>query len=150
MKKLFIFYDASCPFCRWCREWVSAQPKYLAVEFHPHGDPAVQAAFPDLAGQAPEENLVVFSDTGLVYLGDQAWIMILWALRDWRAWSLRLGEPAMRPLARRFWGLLHQHRGKLGWFLRAPTGRAAEQLAGDPPQVGDLCSLEPEMETPHG
>lgn len=112
MKTLHIFFDDRCDFCRRCRAWAERQPAYLELRFHPLHDERTHVAFPDLQTHHTDDNLVVFSDTGLVYLDEDAWITILWALRDWREWSYRLSRPTLRPMARKFWQwvTLHRHR----------------------------------------
>ena len=59
----------------------------------------------------------VISDTGLIYTGDDAWITVLWALKDWRDWANRLEQPALRPLARRFWQVISQNRHALSALI---------------------------------
>jgi predicted DCC family thiol-disulfide oxidoreductase YuxK len=110
MKTLHIFHDDRCDFCRRCRAWTEHQPAYLELRFHPVHAKETHARFPDLRGFRTENNLVVFSDTGLVYLDEDAWITILWALRDWREWSYRLSRPTLRPAAQKFWQWVTQNR----------------------------------------
>ena len=49
--------------------------------------------------------LVVVDDSGGVYRNGSAWIMCLYALREYREWSLRLATPALFPLARQAFAL---------------------------------------------
>ncbi len=110
MKKLIVFYDNHCDLCRRSRRWVETQPVYLPIRFQPLHSTKTRRAFPDLERFSPEKDLVVFTDEGAVYQGTNAWIMVLWALKDWREWSFRLSRPGWRPLARRFWNWISTHR----------------------------------------
>lgn len=39
-------------------------------------------------------------DDGSLWQGAGAWVILLWALREYREWSLRLASPAMQQIAR--------------------------------------------------
>lgn len=43
---------------------------------------------------------MVIGDNGGVYFGDHAWIMCLYALREYRATAKRLSSPMLQVLAR--------------------------------------------------
>jgi hypothetical protein len=46
--------------------------------------------------------------------------MVLWALREYREWSLRLAQPALLPFAAGFCGLISNNRQALsGWLGNA-------------------------------
>jgi len=57
------------------------------------------------------------SDEGGVYREGDAWLMCLYALEEYREWSLRLSEPALRPLARQAFSLLSRSRGAVSRWL---------------------------------
>ena len=103
MKKLYVLYDAECGICQRCRVWLIRQRAYFELHFIPLQSSEVAWRFPGLK-EWPEldlrEKLVVIGDEGAVYQGQSAWIMCLYALRDYREWSLRLADPALLPLAR--------------------------------------------------
>ena len=70
------------------------------------------------------------SDEGGVYRGPQAWIMCLYALRDYREWSQRLAHPALLPWARRVCELLSENRFRVSrWFDNLSASQLAEKLA---------------------
>jgi len=77
-------------------------------------------------GGTPTE-LIVISDLGGVYRGAEAWIMCLYALVDYREWSLRLARPALLPLARRVFEWVGDSRADISRRLRlaAEETRAA-------------------------
>jgi predicted DCC family thiol-disulfide oxidoreductase YuxK len=146
MNRIFVFYDDRCPLCQRARSWAITQPAFLPVEFWPlHGD-HTRERFPDLGRFDANGELVVFSDDGRVYLGVNAWIVVLWALREWRTWSLRLAQPGWKPFARRFWRWVSLHRfdrlpGRLG---REEVLRGVLENLGP----GDFCAPPPRPASP--
>ena len=131
MKTLTVLYDTSCGFCVSCRRWLDDQPAYLPLQFLPTRSRAAAELFPELCAGADE--LVVVSDEGFVYRGGSAWIMCLWALRDFRPWALRLSTPALLPLARQAFELLSRNRKSISRRLGLlPEGRLTEMLQDVP------------------
>jgi predicted DCC family thiol-disulfide oxidoreductase YuxK len=131
MKRLFILFDGECSLCGRCREWLARQPAFLELEFVPFQSPEARERFPGIEALHPEEQLLVVSDEGAVYRGPQAWIMCLYALREYRAWSQRLAHPALLPWARRVCELLSENRLQVSrlvaqasclWGVRASPG----------------------------
>ena len=114
MRTLTVLYDARCNLCRGIRSWLEAQPAYVALEFVPAGSREARRRFPELDHAVTTEELTVISDEGAVYVEANAWVMCLWALRDYRAWSLRLSTPDMLPLARRVVVWVARNRFRLG------------------------------------
>ena len=57
------------------------------------------------------------SDNGQVWLGDHAFIMCLWALRDYRRWARRLSSPLLRPVARQAFAALSSNRHNVSALL---------------------------------
>jgi predicted DCC family thiol-disulfide oxidoreductase YuxK len=117
MNRLYVFYDGECALCRRCREWLASQPAYLELQFHPFQSEAARRLCPELPRFQPSERLIVLADNGAVYAGESAWLMCLYALRDYRRWSLRLASPALRPLAQRICVLVSHNRIKLSHAL---------------------------------
>jgi predicted DCC family thiol-disulfide oxidoreductase YuxK len=116
MKRLTVLYDASCGFCVRCCDWLRQQPQLVPLAFVPSRSVEARALFPKLSpGDADE--LVVVNAGGGVYRGDRAYIMCLYALRDYRDWSYRLAEPALRPIARKAFGWLSHNRRDLSRLL---------------------------------
>jgi hypothetical protein len=66
------------------------------------------------------EELIVVSDAGDVWVGPAAFIICLWALRDWRDWSYTLSGPTLLPLAARFFHMISARRRRIGALL-GPT-----------------------------
>ncbi len=115
MKKLTVLYDNRCEFCRRCSRWLGLQEKFLELELLPYDSAQVPERFPGL--ELDGNDLVVVSDEGDVYIGSQAFIMCLWALQDYREWSVRLSSPVLLPLARKAFNLLSLNRGWLSSVL---------------------------------
>ena len=103
MRKLTVYYDARCGLCCATREWLARQRQLVKIECVP--------------AQEPGAELTVIADTGDVWEGDSAWIVVLWALRDYRRWSIRLASPSMLPLARAMFVKLSEYRGTLSCRL---------------------------------
>jgi predicted DCC family thiol-disulfide oxidoreductase YuxK len=121
MKKLYILYDAQCGLCTWARQWMLRQPGFLALEFVPAGSATSASKFPGLEKLGKPEELIVIDDTGGIYRDGDAWVMCLYALREYREWSLRLARPALLPLARSAFQLLSKNRLALSRFLDLRT-----------------------------
>lgn len=99
MTRLTVFYDARCGLCCAVRDWIGRQRQLVPVECRPK--------------PASMEELVVVADTGEVWAGDTAWLMVLWALVEYREWSYRLATPVLLPGARVLFAQLSQYRGSL-------------------------------------
>jgi predicted DCC family thiol-disulfide oxidoreductase YuxK len=140
MRHLTVLYDARCGFCGRCREWLEGQPKLLAMEFIPAGSRHARDRFPTLAHPDPPEELVVIDDEGGVYRGADAWILCLYALEDYRAWSVRLARPRLRPLARQAFEWLSRNRKALSSRLGlVPDETIAAQLE---PMPAPSCGID--------
>jgi predicted DCC family thiol-disulfide oxidoreductase YuxK len=108
--RLTVHYDARCGLCCALRQWIATQPQIVPVDCRP-ADP-------------PAEELVVSADSGEVWRGDGAWLMVLWALSEYRTWAYRLASPLLRPAARQAFALLSRYRGTLSCQLNLrPDGR---------------------------
>lgn len=77
------------------------------------------------------DELVVVADTGEVWSGDASWLMVLWALDEYRAWALRFASPTLLPFAKRLFKTVSGYRGELSCRLglapepSAQNGRAS-------------------------
>jgi predicted DCC family thiol-disulfide oxidoreductase YuxK len=138
MKQLTVLYDASCALCVRCRDFLAATPAFVPMELL-----ACQSAEArDRFGAVPwlGEELVVASDEGDVWAGAAAFLVCLWALRDYREWSYRLSSPELAVLAERFFVALSAQRSRIASLLVASAGRRRESgqmFCRD----GDQCQL---------
>ncbi|HQR40384.1 MAG TPA: DCC1-like thiol-disulfide oxidoreductase family protein [Blastocatellia bacterium] len=117
MRRLYVLYDPSCGLCSRVRRWVEAQPAFIEMEFMPATSTKAARWFPTLASRGEPEELVVVGDDGSVYRDGAAWIMCLYGLEEFRAWSYRLSRPAVLPLAREAFNLLSHNRRKISHWL---------------------------------
>ncbi len=133
MKRLYVIYDGQCHFCRRCRVWLDRQPAYVPLTFIPLQWPEVSCRFPGIERLQPDKEIVVISDTGDVWQGGAAWVMCLWALREYREWSQRLANPVLLPFARRACALVSEHRQQFSrWLEEESADRLRERLAALP------------------
>ena len=85
--------------------------------FIPKGSAWALRLFPDLSSPDAVDDLVVVSDDGGVYREARAWIMCLYALEEYREWSVRLAQPLFFPLARQTFALISTGRRRLSAWL---------------------------------
>jgi predicted DCC family thiol-disulfide oxidoreductase YuxK len=118
-----ILYDAACGLCTFARDWIRKQSSLVGIEFVAAGSTQAQRAFPQIS---PGE-LTVVADTGEVGLGNHAWIVCLWALRDYRDLAFRLTSPALLLMSREAFVAVSRNRLALSSMLRLRNGREIEQ-----------------------
>jgi predicted DCC family thiol-disulfide oxidoreductase YuxK len=122
VKYLYVYYDARCGICCRAKDWLTRQPAYVPLRLVP--------------AEVGAEELTVVSDAGEVYRGDKAWLMVLWALCEYRSVARRLASPTLRPFAREAFRLVSASRQKLsGWLGLVSEAKLKETLA--PPSVGE-------------
>lgn len=130
MKQLFILYDAQCELCCRIRVWLGRQPAYLPLVWLPLQAEEVGCRFPGIERLRPHEQLLVINDQGEVWSGERAWITVLWALREYRPWAMRLAAPALRPFARRVCEAVSRNRHLISrWMQRETHNALREKLA---------------------
>src|SRR5437879_3746600 len=96
MQTLYVMYHPHCGLCTEIRDWLGKQPAYVRFRLLPSDSEAARQKFPTL----PPGELAVVSDAGQVWLGDRAFLLCLWALREYRGWARKLASPMLRPMAR--------------------------------------------------
>lgn len=108
MTSLTILYDATCALCVRCRDFLAQSATFVPLELLSSQSPGARERF----GEVPwlGEELVVVSNEGDVWIGPAAFLVCLWALRDWREWSYRISGEAFAPLAERFFVALSSNR----------------------------------------
>lgn len=140
MKRLYVLYDANCGLCSRVRRWVESQPAYLELEFVAAGSSRALRWFPTLSRSDPPDELVVVGDDGGVYREDGSWIMVLYALEEYRDLSLRLSRPWLLPYARQAFGLLTENRRTLSKWLGLVSDRDLVDALQSRPTPG--CALQ--------
>ena len=109
MSTLTVFYDERCGLCSAVVAWVARQRQIVPVVCTPKDE-----------GQ---DDLVVVADTGERWQGDDAWVMVLWALAGYRSWAYRLASPVVRSTARALFATLSAYRGSISCVLGLPAGK---------------------------
>ena len=128
MQKLYVLYDPKCELCCRLSGWLQVQQSWIGLEVIPAGSETARKMFPELEQIATQNDLAVISDEGAVYLNDRAWIMVLYALEEYRDWAARLTHPLLMPLARQAYAALSRNRYVFSrWLsLADPEAIAAE------------------------
>jgi predicted DCC family thiol-disulfide oxidoreductase YuxK len=101
--RLTLDYDARCGLCCALRDWIGRQRQLVPVECRPKTEAT--------------DDLVVTADSGEVWRGDEAWLMVLWALSAYRHWAYRLASPLLLPTARAVFAQLSNYRGAISCHL---------------------------------
>jgi predicted DCC family thiol-disulfide oxidoreductase YuxK len=115
MKSLTVFYDDACALCLRCRDWLKGEPQIVRLALTPNG--ALAARHPTLAPYAKGSDLVVIDDDGNYWVGDAAFLTILFALERYRSVAKRLASPSLRPYARRFFEAVSSNRAALSSLM---------------------------------
>ncbi|MEM7391025.1 MAG: DCC1-like thiol-disulfide oxidoreductase family protein [Verrucomicrobiota bacterium] len=118
LHRLYVFYDAECALCRRCRKWLEVQATYIPLHLVAFQSDLGPKLFPDMASFHPAEQLLVIGDNGDVYQGSGAWIMCLYALKEFRGLSLKLAQPGWRHLAKKLVSQVSVNRASLSKFFR--------------------------------
>ncbi len=103
--ELTVFVDGDCPLCRRVADWLLRQPTFVTLHVRRAQSAAGTAACPLSLDQLLEKVTVTASD-GAVYRGTKAWLVCLWALRNWRGFAMRLAGPRLLPWANRLFALV--------------------------------------------
>src|SRR5215471_1221674 len=113
MRELTVLYDPQCGLCRRAQAWLLGKPKYVDLVFVPACSDEARRRYPQLNHDLSLTDLTVISDAGAVYCGPKAWLMCLWALRQYREWAIRLSSPELLPTAKRVISTISQNRYQL-------------------------------------
>jgi len=114
-KTLTVLFDPACSLCQRCRSWMLGQPALVEVRFVACTGQEARARYGDIPWLGDE--LVVVGDDRQVWAGPAAFLVCLWALEDWRAWSYRLSGSAFAPLAERFFHFVSGNRRTIASFF---------------------------------
>ena len=128
MQKLYVLYDPKCELCIRLKNWLLVQRSWIGLAVVEIGSEKAKRLFPELDQIATKNDLAVISDEGEVYLNDRAWIMVLYAMVDYRDWAARLTHPLLLPLARQAFAALSKNRLVLSRWLSAAN---PEAIAGE-------------------
>jgi predicted DCC family thiol-disulfide oxidoreductase YuxK len=120
---LTIVYDPTCGLCTAAKDWLRKQEPLVGLDFVSEGWSTARHAF----SQLPPGELAVVADTGEFWLGNHAWIICLWALRDYRDLAFRLTSPGLERLACEAFSLVSRNRSALSSLLKLHGEREMEQ-----------------------
>lgn len=126
MKCLYVLYDSQCELCVRCRDWLMKQVALVPLVFVALRSEEMRKRFPGIDVLKPSKQLLVISDRGSAYRGAYAWIMCLWALRNYRDHAHRMSHPVLLPFAQIVCELLSRNRFYLSdaLFRQAPSNTA--------------------------
>jgi predicted DCC family thiol-disulfide oxidoreductase YuxK len=119
ISKITVLFDAQCGFCCRCKDWMLCQSRFLDIEFIPKDSIWARSRYPHI--DSAEDELLVIDDAGGLYRGPAAFLMCLYALVEYRGWSLRLSTPALMPLARKAFELVSTRRHHINEWLGLET-----------------------------
>ena len=120
---LTILYDADCGLCTRAKEWLRTQAPLVALDFLATGSSEARRRFPQL----PAGELAVVANTGDVWFGNHAWVVCLWALKDYRDFAFRLTSRLLLLMAREAFTFVSKNRLALSTMLRLRSDRQLEQ-----------------------
>jgi len=140
MTKLYVVYDPKCELCCRLKNWILVQRSWIGLAVVEQGSEKAKRLFPELERIATKDDLAVISDEGAVYLNDRAWIMVLYAMVEYRDWAARLTHPLLMPLARQAFAALSKNRHFISSMLRAED---PEAIAGELRKVElEPCAIQ--------
>jgi len=128
MEKLYVLYDPKCELCCRLKNWILVQRSWIGLALVEQGSEKAKRLFPELGRIAGKEDLAVISDEGAVYLNDHAWIMVMYAMVEYREWAARLTHPLLMPLARQAFAALSKNRH---WLSKMLSADDPETIAGE-------------------
>jgi len=128
VQKLYVLYDPKCELCCRLKNWILIQRSWIGIAVIEAGSEKAKRLFPELEEIATKDDLAVISDEGAVYLNDRAWIMVLYAMVEYRDWAARLTHPLLMPLARQAFAALSKNRHSISSWL---SSEDPEAIAGE-------------------
>jgi predicted DCC family thiol-disulfide oxidoreductase YuxK len=141
MEKIYVLYDPKCELCCRLKTWILVQRSWIGIAVVEQGSEKAKRLFPDLERIATREDLAVISDEGAVYLNDRAWIMVMYAMVEYRDWASRLTHPLLMPLARQAFAALSRNRH---WLSKMLSSENPEAVAVELRKVElEPCALTP-------
>ncbi len=122
LERVWILYDSSCGLCTEVKDWIQRQVPMVAIGFVAGGSVEALRRFPGV----PAGDLAVVGNTGEVWLGNSAWIVCLWALRDYRDLAVRLSNPLLIMMAREAFGVVSKNRAAVSQMMGLKSEREIE------------------------
>ncbi|MEU6732038.1 thiol-disulfide oxidoreductase DCC family protein [Streptomyces physcomitrii] len=123
VRGLTVLYDPDCSLCAHLSRWLRRQRQLVPLELLPAASPEARRRYPGLDHRATLDEITVVGDSGQVYTGTAAWVVVLWALSEYRELAHRMSSPTGARFAR-------------GAVLAAAKWRAAQLPARAPVRGG--------------
>lgn len=101
VRRLTVLYDTECPLCTFAHNWLAKQRQLVPLEFVPAGSQEARERYPELDHAATLTDITVIGDGGQLYRDSAAWVVCMWALREYRATAHRMATPAGMKVAKR-------------------------------------------------
>ena len=120
---LTVFYDPGCGVCCRFRRWLESQALWLPVEFMGFREKEAEVLMPGLLDLGADRECIVLADDGHWWQGADAWLVCLWATREYRLWSSRLAAPVFRPVLLKVVDAVSSNRLKLSSLLGFSSDR---------------------------
>lgn len=139
LRGLTVLTDPACRLCRFVAGWIAGQRQLVPVALVPVGSAEARRRFPELDHDgATRREITVVGDGGQVYTGQNAWVVVLWALADHRALAHRMSTPTGRRLARAaLLGVAMYREGANTHHPGAPRHPRSYSLPLGPPRTPD-------------
>ncbi|WP_327661900.1 MULTISPECIES: thiol-disulfide oxidoreductase DCC family protein [unclassified Streptomyces] len=100
VRRLTVLYDTECPLCTFAHNWLAKQRQLVPLEFVPAGSQEARQRYPELDHAATLTDITVIGDGGQLYRDSAAWVVCMWALREYRATAHRMSTPAGMKIAK--------------------------------------------------
>lgn len=128
---LIVVFDDRCGLCQRCCQWLASQAQLVPIEFAAASNPLV---IEWLGADVPVgDELVVVGDNGHLWVGPDAFVTCLWALRDRRTLARALQKPGLRVMAKHVFHGISSGRSVISSVVGPP--------AGDPNCADGSCSV---------
>jgi hypothetical protein len=79
------------------RRWIESETKYVAIDIVPAGRADVAGILPGVDPATLDGRLTAVDDEGNLWRDGAAELLVLWALRRYRARALKIGHPSRLP-----------------------------------------------------
>lgn len=127
---LVVFYDALCPVCVRCKEWLESSRQRVPLSLHDCRGPLARALAAELPWLGRE--LVVVNERGEVWIGPHAFVACLWALEGWRWLAELVSLELLWPMGEVVFELVSEHRGAFASLLGASPCHDGHQCGAHP------------------
>ena len=118
------FYDAQCGMCTKARNRLSAEPTHLDVEFVAlQSDTAKELLGTHYDEKQLRKEIHVLADNGDLWVGADAWILLLWATCRWRSLATTLSNPVFKPVVKKVVSLISENRFRISDLMKLKPDR---------------------------